>query len=87
MFIGAYVGARPLGRPLPPLADAPTHPAVPLHLLYAFARDPAHDGMFQFYGKNQSKLLAGLRCRAAAAAHAPGAVRPQLRFCLPPAFM
>lgn len=50
MFIGAYVGARPLGRPLPPLSHAPSQPGVPLHLLYAFARDAAHDGVFQFYG-------------------------------------
>ena len=51
MFIGAYVGARPLGRPLPPLSAAPCHPAVPLHLLYAFARDADHDGVYEFYGK------------------------------------
>ncbi|KAI7842444.1 hypothetical protein COHA_004083 [Chlorella ohadii] len=62
MFIGAYVGARPLGRPLPPLADAPTHPAVPLHLLYAFARDPAHDGMFQFYDPYQLECACSQQC-------------------------
>lgn len=65
MFVGAYVGARPLGRPLPPLGDAPAHPAVPLHLLYAFARDAAHDGVFEFYGKRCVDVLAASEQRAA----------------------
>lgn len=54
MFIAAYAGARPLGRPLPPLEEAPQASdcgRVPLHLIFAFARDPAHDGRFEFYGE------------------------------------
>lgn len=52
MFVAAYAGARPLGRPLPPLAGAPQASpcgTVPLHLIFAFARDPARDGRFEFY--------------------------------------
>lgn len=55
MFVAAYVGARPLGRPLPALADAPQgSPSVPLHLIHAFARDAAKDGRFEFYGSSRT---------------------------------
>ncbi|KAL4422304.1 hypothetical protein ABPG75_008501 [Micractinium tetrahymenae] len=68
MFMAAYAGARPLGRPLPPLAAAPQASAcgtVPLHLILAFARDPDHDGRFEFYDPWQletaSRQLHGLQ--------------------------
>ncbi|KAL4425041.1 hypothetical protein ABPG77_001819 [Micractinium sp. CCAP 211/92] len=61
MFIAAYAGARPLGRPLPLLAEAPQASdcgSVPLHLIFAFARDPAHDGRFEFYDPWQLETAA-----------------------------
>ena len=64
MFIAAYVGARPAGRPLPPLADAPSCPTVPLHLIHSFARDMAHDGRFAFYGELRREALLDGACLA-----------------------
>ncbi|PSC68226.1 chitinase 2-like [Micractinium conductrix] len=65
MFIAAYAGARPLGRPLPALAAAPGGGAagdgdasLPLHLIYSFARDAAHDGVFTFYDPAQLERAA-----------------------------
>lgn len=65
MFVAAYAGARPLGRPLPPLAGAPQASpcgTVPLHLIFAFARDPARDGRFEFYGGHVLRSHAALGC-------------------------
>jgi hypothetical protein len=62
MFIAAYVGARPLGRPLPPLAEVPQHPTVPLHLIYSFARDAAGDGRFMFYDPWQLDSAVAQQC-------------------------
>lgn len=62
MLIAAYVGARPLGRPLPPLAEVPQHPALPLHLIYAFARDADRDGRFEFYDPWQLDSAVAQQC-------------------------
>lgn len=63
MRVFAYVGARPLGRPLPPLGEAPQGcEACPLHLIYAFARDAAHDGRFAFYDEWQLEQAAAQQC-------------------------